>query len=110
MEAPFGAYVVVGSGVLKSHTKEASVRFYTRQHEFYCGIDLHARWMYVCISPRMARSSTTRTCLLVPKRFDSKSCRGARLSRKHRYPVEKDALSGLNRWERESAPALSQPP
>jgi transposase len=25
------------------------MRFYTRQHEFYCGIDLHARWMYVCI-------------------------------------------------------------
>ncbi len=25
------------------------MRFYTRQHAFYCGIDLHARWMYVCI-------------------------------------------------------------
>jgi hypothetical protein len=22
---------------------------YTRQHKFYCGIDLHARKMYVCI-------------------------------------------------------------
>jgi transposase len=25
------------------------MRFYTQQHEFYCGIDLHARTMYVCI-------------------------------------------------------------
>jgi hypothetical protein len=25
------------------------MRFYTTQHQFYCGIDLHARTMYVCI-------------------------------------------------------------
>jgi transposase len=25
------------------------MRFYTRQHRFYCGIDLHARTMHVCI-------------------------------------------------------------
>ncbi len=25
------------------------MRFYTKQHEYYCGIDLHARSMYVCI-------------------------------------------------------------
>ncbi len=25
------------------------MRFYTHQHKFYCGIDLHARSMYVCI-------------------------------------------------------------
>jgi transposase len=25
------------------------MRFYTKQHRFYCGIDLHARTMYVCI-------------------------------------------------------------
>jgi transposase len=25
------------------------MRFYTHQHPFYCGIDLHARTMYVCI-------------------------------------------------------------
>lgn len=25
------------------------MRFYTRQQKFYCGIDLHARTMYVCI-------------------------------------------------------------
>jgi hypothetical protein len=25
------------------------MRFYTQQHDFYCGIDLHARSMYLCI-------------------------------------------------------------
>jgi hypothetical protein len=25
------------------------MRFYTNQHQFSCGIDLHARSMYVCI-------------------------------------------------------------
>ena len=32
-------------------TKEGGdlMRFYTNQHPFYCGIDLHARSMYVCI-------------------------------------------------------------
>jgi hypothetical protein len=25
------------------------MRFYTKQHPLYCGIDLHARTMYLCI-------------------------------------------------------------
>jgi len=25
------------------------MRFYTKQHKFYCGIDLHTKKMYVCI-------------------------------------------------------------
>jgi hypothetical protein len=25
------------------------MRFYTRQHRLYCGVDLHARSMYVCV-------------------------------------------------------------
>lgn len=25
------------------------MRFYTKQHQFSCGIDVHARTMYVCI-------------------------------------------------------------
>jgi hypothetical protein len=28
------------------------MRFYIRQHEYYCGIDLHARSMYVCVLDR----------------------------------------------------------
>ena len=25
------------------------MKFYTKQHKYYCGIDLHARSMYVCV-------------------------------------------------------------
>ena len=25
------------------------MRFYIRQHRFYCGVDFHARSMYVCV-------------------------------------------------------------
>ena len=25
------------------------MRFYTKQHKYYCGIDLHTKSMYVCI-------------------------------------------------------------
>jgi transposase len=25
------------------------MRFYDREHQFYCGVDLHASWMYLCI-------------------------------------------------------------
>ena len=28
------------------------MRFYTKAHQWYCGIDLHARTMYVCILDR----------------------------------------------------------
>src|SRR5215510_13333511 len=28
---------------------ETSRRFYTTQHPLYCGIDLHARTMYICL-------------------------------------------------------------
>ena len=31
------------------------MRFYTKTHKHYCGIDLHARTMYVCTSA-LARS------------------------------------------------------
>jgi transposase len=29
--------------------KETMMRFYNQAHEFYCGVDLHARTMYLCI-------------------------------------------------------------
>jgi len=34
---------------LVTNKEETSMRFYTQQHPFYCGIDLHARTMYLCI-------------------------------------------------------------
>ena len=31
------------------------MRFYTRQHQYYCGIDLHARTMYVVVTDQAGR-------------------------------------------------------
>jgi transposase len=33
----------------KNLTKEADMNFYTHPHQYYCGIDLHAKSMYLCI-------------------------------------------------------------
>jgi transposase len=33
----------------KNLRKEADMNFYTHQHQYYCGIDLHAKSMYLCI-------------------------------------------------------------
>jgi len=29
--------------------KEAQLKYYTKQHQYTCGIDLHAKILYVCI-------------------------------------------------------------
>ncbi len=28
------------------------MKFYNKQHEYYCGIDLHAKTMYICIQDK----------------------------------------------------------
>jgi hypothetical protein len=40
---------MLGLGKTTEGEEETSMRFYTKQHQFYCGIDLHARTMYLCI-------------------------------------------------------------
>src|SRR5919108_5655259 len=51
IEAPSSAYRRGTAGV--GHTTFRSggdlMRFYTKPHKFYCGIDLHARTMSLCI-------------------------------------------------------------
>ena len=32
------------------------MRYYTQQHPYYCGIDLHARSLYICIVDRDGRA------------------------------------------------------
>ena len=39
----------VPSGLNRFLCQETMMRFYQQQHGFYCGVDLHARTMYVCI-------------------------------------------------------------
>jgi transposase len=48
IKAPSKKYGIINS--VRNQTQGGSLmRFYTKQHQFYCGIDLHARTMYVCI-------------------------------------------------------------
>jgi transposase len=67
IEAPSSAYpggMLRAAKTLVTNKEETSRRFYTTQHPFYCGIDLHARTMYVCIlnqagETRLHRNMTT---------------------------------------------------
>jgi transposase len=45
------------------------MRFYTNQHPFYCGIDLHARSMYVCIVNRDGEILMHRNMKAAPEPF-----------------------------------------
>ena len=43
------------------------MRFYTKQHPFYCGIDLHARTMYVCILDQAGETRVHRNMTATPE-------------------------------------------
>src|SRR6267142_842089 len=43
------------------------MRFYTTQHPFYCGIDLHARTMYVCILNQAGETLVHRNMTATPE-------------------------------------------
>ena len=45
------------------------MRFYTKQHQFYCGIDLHARTMYLCILNQDGEMLVHRNMPAGPDRF-----------------------------------------
>src|SRR3972149_3349815 len=49
--------------------KEASMQFYTKTHQYYCGIDLHARTMYVCILNSSGDIVVHRNMQTDPQRF-----------------------------------------
>ena len=45
------------------------MRFSTKQHPFYCGIDLHARSMYVCIVNHVGDILVHRNMKAAPEPF-----------------------------------------
>jgi transposase len=45
------------------------MRFYTKAHQFYCGIDLHARTMYLCILNRDGEILVHRNMKAAPEPF-----------------------------------------
>ncbi len=45
------------------------MRFYTKQHKFYCGIDLHAKSMYLCILDQAGNVVLHRNIHTKPEKF-----------------------------------------
>ena len=45
------------------------MRFYTKQHHFYCGVDLHADAMYVCVLDSSGDIVAHRNLPTTPKVF-----------------------------------------
>jgi hypothetical protein len=52
---------------LVTNKEETSRRFYTKQHPYYCGIDLHARTMYVCILDQAGETLLHRNMQATPE-------------------------------------------
>jgi len=49
--------------------KEKAMRFYTAQHKYYCGIDLHAKQMYVCILDQLGKVIIHKNIKATPDQF-----------------------------------------
>jgi len=45
------------------------MRFYTRQHRYYCGVDLHARTMYVCVLDQEGNVLVSKNIASAPEPF-----------------------------------------
>jgi len=45
------------------------MQFYTQQHKHYCGIDLHARQMYLCILDAAGTVLLSRNIAATPQAF-----------------------------------------
>lgn len=45
------------------------MRFYTQTHQYCCGIDLHARSMYVCVQDQAGNNLVHRNLSVIPQRF-----------------------------------------
>ena len=45
------------------------MRFYKQQHNYYCGVDLHARKMYVCILAQNGKVLIHKNIKTDPERF-----------------------------------------
>ena len=45
------------------------MRFYTGQHKYYCGVDLHARSMYVCVLDQQGNVLVSKNIASAPEPF-----------------------------------------
>src|SRR5216683_1705656 len=69
IEAPSSAYRggMLIAGNYHSQRGGDLMRFYTQQHPFYCGIDLHARTMYLCILDQAGETLLHRNMTATPE-------------------------------------------
>jgi hypothetical protein len=75
---PVPSWIFQGSVYLPNHeagsgrpvsTEAQDMRCYTNQHQFYAGVDLHARSMYTHILDANGKTVSRRTCPHSPKSF-----------------------------------------
>src|ERR1043166_1055185 len=52
-----------------SPKEESWMNFYTQQHKHYCGIDLHAKAMYVCVLDQSGRKLVHKNLPTTPEAF-----------------------------------------
>jgi predicted NBD/HSP70 family sugar kinase len=45
------------------------MRFYTNQRQYYCGVDLHARSLYICLANHAGEILVHRTMKAAPEPF-----------------------------------------
>ena len=45
------------------------MRFYEQQHQFYCGVDLHAKTMHICLLNQAGEKLVHRNLPTRPDRF-----------------------------------------
>jgi hypothetical protein len=71
IEASSSTYLsgMLSLGKVTHKRGEDLMRFYTTQHPFYCGIDLHARSMYVCVLSQDGESLLHRNMKAAPEPF-----------------------------------------
>src|SRR5215204_1988502 len=61
---------IQGCHVTRSQVERGpQMRFYTQQHKHYCGIDLHARQMYLCILDSAGTVLLSRNIVCTPQAF-----------------------------------------
>jgi hypothetical protein len=56
-------------GKQQPQEEETARQFYTGQHQFDCGIDLHARTMYLCLMNQAGESVLHRNLQATPEPF-----------------------------------------
>ena len=52
-----------------SQIRSGGMRFYKQQHQFYCGVDLHAKTMHVCVVNQAGDILVHRNLPTRPDRF-----------------------------------------